>query len=234
MLRGATVIVVPDKDVAGWDYALHVARSLDGVAGSVVMKETRSTTKDVYDHLAAGYLLDDLVSITPEDLEGRVVESRGASGEDCEASADATHAQAPAEALGGVAAGYPRAPAATGTPLDVVAMPLASELAWPRATEKVWHGPAGAYALGVATYTEADPIGILVSVMAGLGVLIGCGPHVLAGNEGHPAAIWPILVGKTAKAGKGTAWAAARTVLERVSPSFFGSGPGCRVLSGFG
>lgn len=59
-LAGAEVIVVADKDEAGYRHAAEVARSLDGIASSVVVMEA-AEGKDAADHLAAGRDLSELV-----------------------------------------------------------------------------------------------------------------------------------------------------------------------------
>lgn len=105
---------------------------------------------------------------------------------------------------------------------------------WPVADDAIFHGPAGAYALDAAPFTEADPIGVLVSVLAGAGALIGSGPHMLVGNAHHGTAIWPVLIGPTSKARKGTASKAAEVMLQHTDPWFFTGGRRSRMRSGFG
>lgn len=105
---------------------------------------------------------------------------------------------------------------------------------WPTLESAAWHGPAGEFALDARPHTEADPVGVLVSLLAGAGAVIGSGPHLVAGNERHPSNFWPVLVGETASR-KGTASASARQALRIAAPEFFGeSGRGGRVLSGWG
>lgn len=71
-LRGAHVVVIPDRDEPGYDHAREVARSLEGVAASVRMVEA-ATGKDAYDHLAAGHALDDFVPLLYGDEAERAV-----------------------------------------------------------------------------------------------------------------------------------------------------------------
>jgi len=52
-LREADVIVIADKDRAGWDHARDVATSFRGVARSLDVRQA-AVGKDAYDHLAAG------------------------------------------------------------------------------------------------------------------------------------------------------------------------------------
>lgn len=105
---------------------------------------------------------------------------------------------------------------------------------WPTIDRAAFHGPAGEYSQAADPFTEADPVGILMSVLAMCGAAIGPGPYMLAGNDKHPPLIWPVLVGPTAKAGKGTSLSAGRGPLEHVDPEFFAENAGGRVLRGFG
>lgn len=63
-LRGATVVIVADKDEPGRKHARQVAERLRGVAASVQVVEAR-TGKDAADHLAAGLGLEDFVPMDP-------------------------------------------------------------------------------------------------------------------------------------------------------------------------
>jgi 5S rRNA maturation endonuclease (ribonuclease M5) len=63
-LRDADVVVVADKDNPGWAHARAVRESLKGVAANVRVTEALAG-KDVFDHLAAGHDLSELVVIWP-------------------------------------------------------------------------------------------------------------------------------------------------------------------------
>lgn len=65
VLRGATVMIVADRDEAGRKHALKVAASLEGVAAGVRVGEA-AVGKDASDHLAAGRGLGEFVPATPE------------------------------------------------------------------------------------------------------------------------------------------------------------------------
>jgi len=106
--------------------------------------------------------------------------------------------------------------------------------AWPELAEAGWHGPAGRFAREADQYTEADPVGVLVTVLALAGAMIGRSPHFLLGNEHHGANIWPVLVGNTASR-KGTALAVGTAAMSAAEPSFTGPArDGGRVLGGWG
>jgi DNA-binding PadR family transcriptional regulator len=104
-----------------------------------------------------------------------------------------------------------------------------SEPPWPVLDDAGWYGPFGDYALRAAAYTEADPVGILVCSLAIFGALIGASPYMLAGNAHHGVKIFPVLVGRSAKARKGSAFAAAEGPLVMADPDFYKT----RVGGGF-
>ena len=59
-LRGAAVVVVQDKDEAGYKHAVDIVRSLTPVVASLRVVEAKAG-KDVSDHLAEGWTTDDLL-----------------------------------------------------------------------------------------------------------------------------------------------------------------------------
>jgi hypothetical protein len=94
------------------------------------------------------------------------------------------------------------------------------EQPWPTLDEAGWHGPLGEYALLASAYTEADPVGILAASLANFGSLIGKSPHMNAGNVRHGINIFVNLVGRTAKARKGSGHAGADKLLWLADPDF--------------
>jgi len=90
----------------------------------------------------------------------------------------------------------------------------------PKVHPAAFHGLLGEIVRELAPTTEADPIALLVSLMAAVGAVIGDGPHVLVGGSKHPARIWPLLVGGTGRGRKGTAWAEAENVVTAFNAYF--------------
>lgn len=90
----------------------------------------------------------------------------------------------------------------------------------PRRDEAIFGTFLGDVVRQVAPYTEADPVGILVSLMAALGVRLGAGPHIRAGDDPHPLLVWPMLIGHTGTGKKGTAWSAAKRILRCADADF--------------
>lgn len=104
--------------------------------------------------------------------------------------------------------------------------PLRPEVvaAWPTPpNEAVYHGLVGEIVRTLDPTTEADPVGVLVSLLAGVGNVIGTGPHLILDNARHGLRVWPILVGPTGTGRKGTALAAAGTLLGRAFPEWWES-----------
>lgn len=99
--------------------------------------------------------------------------------------------------------------------------PLRAEqdVPWPvPPTEAVYYGLAGELVRALDPHTEADPVGVLVSLLAGVGNAIGRGPHLILDHARHALTIWPVLVGPTGTGRKGTALAAAGSILSRTEP----------------
>lgn len=78
--------------------------------------------------------------------------------------------------------------------------------------------------------TEADPAAILGTFLASLASLAGVGPHCVVGSVHHPFRLFVLIVGPTSAGRKGTSFADARSVLDRVDEQFMRN----RVQTGFG
>jgi Domain of unknown function (DUF3854) len=94
---------------------------------------------------------------------------------------------------------------------------------WPEPpSPAAFQGLAGEIVHGIDGYTEADPVAVLVHLLAGFGSLIGAGPHVLVGATPHPARLFAALVGSSSKARKGTAWSPVKHLLREAEPCWAG------------
>lgn len=102
----------------------------------------------------------------------------------------------------------------------------------PVLSPEVYHGLVGEIVRAVEPETEADPAGVLVCLLAGIGSAVGRGPHFSHGKR-HGANLFAVVVGDTASR-KGTAWAVASRLLKKADPEWaercvaygFGSGEG--------
>lgn len=66
--------------------------------------------------------------------------------------------------------------------------------------------------------TEADPVGVLASLLAAVSVAIGPRPHVQIGNTRHPLLVWPLLLGRTGSGRKGEATDTAEVFWREAVP----------------
>jgi hypothetical protein len=91
----------------------------------------------------------------------------------------------------------------------------------PVADAVIYHGLLGeiVQTVDAGDHTEADPVGVLVTLLAGAGVLIGPGPHVQIASIQHPLLIWSLLFGSTGTGRKGESEGTARLFLAKV-PGF--------------
>jgi hypothetical protein len=100
----------------------------------------------------------------------------------------------------------------------VITPARASDL--PRLAPPAYQGIAGEVVGKLAPVTEADPVALLVTLLAAAGAAIGDGPHVLIGGSAHPARIWPLIIGRTGSGRKGESWAQTERILTAIEPSF--------------
>jgi len=90
---------------------------------------------------------------------------------------------------------------------------------WPKLGEAAYHGIAGAAVKAVAPETEADPAGILLSLLAGFGSCVGPGPHFAFEADRHAANLYVAKVGNTGS-GKGPSWGLAKYPLAKADPGW--------------
>lgn len=91
-----------------------------------------------------------------------------------------------------------------------------TEPPWPDPPhERVYYGLAGRVTRAILPYTEADPLALLISFLAAFGNAAGTEPHYLNGADRHSARLFAVLVGRTAKARKGSSWSPIRWLFAR-------------------
>lgn len=90
----------------------------------------------------------------------------------------------------------------------------------PVAAPAVYTGILGDITNAAEPGTEADPVGILGSLLAMTGVAIGAAPHVQVGNDRHPLLIWPLLFGRTGSGRKGGATQTAALFVSTACPDY--------------
>jgi Protein of unknown function (DUF3987) len=102
---------------------------------------------------------------------------------------------------------------------------------WPVLEDEALYGPIGDFVTAVAPHTEADPAALLLNALAYAGCLLGdaCDVALMLGGRPHRPCLFVAIIGKTAKARKGTSSHVLRSVADAVDPMF-----DLRALSGFG
>ena len=199
-LHGAArVVVIGDKDPSGRRHANFVAASLRESVKSLRLIELPDReghqVKDAADWFAAGGIADELRALV-------------------NATAEFVPAANPEPFKpGSVASEY----LATDGDESEEPEPMLTAPAWPQALESAaFHGLAGDVVGVIYPHTEADPAAVLSMFLAAFGNMAGASAHFMAEARPHPARVWPVLVGETAKGRKGSAWSSLRYVLERV------------------
>lgn len=78
----------------------------------------------------------------------------------------------------------------------------------PALDERAKYGLAGEIVEQLSPYTEAAEAGVLFTLLAGFGAMLGTEPYMQAGSR-QAARLWPLLVGPTGTGRKGTSWTTA-------------------------
>src|SRR5262249_50306922 len=97
-----------------------------------------------------------------------------------------------------------------------------TEPEWPTMDSDAYHGLAGEVVEAIKPHSEADPVAILVQILAAAGNVIGnCPYHQVEGNR-HRANLFAVLVGDSSKARKGTAWGRVASVVSLADERWHG------------
>ena len=104
----------------------------------------------------------------------------------------------------------------------------------PLRDQAMYHGLLGDLVKASDPHTEADKVGVLVSLLGGVGAIIGPDPHVMIGSTRHPLLIWPLLFGNTSSGRKGEASNVANAFLQAACPIDFASIRATGLSSGEG
>jgi len=78
------------------------------------------------------------------------------------------------------------------------------------------YGLAGEIVTTVDPYTEADPVAVLSTLLAGIGNIIGRGPHFRVEYTNHYLKHFFALVGDTSKGRKGQSWSTPRYIFKQL------------------
>jgi hypothetical protein len=94
--------------------------------------------------------------------------------------------------------------------------------------EEAYYGLAGDIVKTIEPHSEADPVALLVQLLASVGNIVGNKPHFVVEDDIHTLKIYPVMVGDTSKARKGTAWSRIITIIKDIEPEWVKN----KVLSG--
>jgi hypothetical protein len=91
---------------------------------------------------------------------------------------------------------------------------------WPEIDAEAFHGLAGDVVHAISPTTEADPVAILVHYLCMVGNVIGRKPYYAVGATRHYPVLNALLIGKTARARKGTARNELGPLLDLIDPDW--------------
>jgi hypothetical protein len=99
--------------------------------------------------------------------------------------------------------------------------PLPHKDDWsPPMAEAAYQGLAGEFVRLIEPHTEADPVALLAQFLTAFGNVIGRGAYFQVEADTHYLNLFSVLVGKTSKARKGTAWGHARNIFQATDPTW--------------
>jgi len=90
---------------------------------------------------------------------------------------------------------------------------------WPRLGAEAYHGIVGEIVRAIAPETEADPAGVMLTLLTAIGNAVGRAPRFAMNAGTHHATLFAALVGDTAS-GKGQAWTIVQTLMRRADPEW--------------
>ena len=109
------------------------------------------------------------------------------------------------------------------------------EKEWPEPmSEQARHGIVGDVVRIIEPTTEADSAAVLVQFLVAFGNIVGREAFFVVEDHRHYPDEFALIVGETAKARKGTSWARARAIFERIEPRWARDCIGGGVGSGEG
>jgi hypothetical protein len=95
--------------------------------------------------------------------------------------------------------------------------PLDRHVSVPVIREAAYYGPVAEYVREIAPGTESDTVAVFAQALAWAGCRIGRSVVLQHGQVAHYPIVWPLIVGATSVARKGTAEAESVTALSTLS-----------------
>ncbi|MBK9516199.1 MAG: hypothetical protein IPO09_02375 [Anaeromyxobacter sp.] len=90
----------------------------------------------------------------------------------------------------------------------------------PEPDPRLFHGLAGRLVRAIEPHTEASTVAILAQLLVALGSVFGRAPFVLVEATRHHCNEFLVVVGRSARARKGTSWAWVQRMLKALVPEF--------------
>ena len=103
-------------------------------------------------------------------------------------------------------------------PAPLATLPAAKVPEWPQTTPEMFHGLAGDIVRLIAPHTEADPVALLVQLLAAFGSALGRTAYFTAEADQHFGNLFIVLVGISSKGRKGTSWGHIRRLMQLAAP----------------
>jgi hypothetical protein len=104
---------------------------------------------------------------------------------------------------------------------EATSPPRAPATDWPTPPAKeAFHGVCGAFVETVSPHSEADRVALLIQFLVSVGNVIGRTAFALAESARHHVNLFAVLVGKSAKARKGSSWSHVRRLLDGIDPNW--------------
>src|SRR6516225_6479353 len=91
---------------------------------------------------------------------------------------------------------------------------------WPAIDDAAYYGLAGEVVRAIDPHTEADPIAILIQLLAYFGNIVGRNPYYRIEGDYHRANIFAVLVGDTSKSRKGTSAGRVRSITRHADETW--------------
>jgi hypothetical protein len=95
--------------------------------------------------------------------------------------------------------------------------PMTVAVSWPRPLDQAaMHGLVGEFVSLIHPHTEADPVAVLIQLLAASGNVIGRTAHSRVESTDHYLNLFVVLVGETSRSRKGTSWAHVQSAYRQI------------------
>ncbi|MDO8137457.1 MAG: CHC2 zinc finger domain-containing protein [Candidatus Brocadiales bacterium] len=189
--EGKRVVILPDNDTPGREYAQRIATALHGKAKEVKVVELPGLgeAEDIIDWQRKGGTKEKLLGLIKQAPTWSPPPTKSITLEE-EPGLNTLNA------------------------LNTYTNP------WPTLKPEALYGLTGEAVKTIEPHSEADPVALLVNSLACFGNIVGDGPHFVAEADKHPMRIDGVSVGETAKGRKDSAWGRIRKLYALVDPDW--------------